>query len=135
MKHLPLFLAAILCLAPIAYSEEVKVSPPDADKTPTATPRTKMSAEELLTLLGLYEKFLPEAEKPALVMGQNRVQRVLQSLSTQYAPAQYAGEFEKNLPNRALYQAQIKCLKEEVDVLKKLNAALEKQLAECKPQP
>jgi hypothetical protein len=130
MKHLLLLVTAILCVAASAYSQEPKISPPDTGKTPTATPGTKVTTEDLANLLGFYEKLRPET-KPTLMIGPgDRVQ----ILNSPYA--QYPEEFRKDVTTTSavLYSVQIKALKEEVDVLKKLNAALEKQLAECNPQ-
>jgi hypothetical protein len=128
MKNLLSLVTAIFCVAALAYSQEPKTPPQDPAKTPT--PAAKLTTEDVMDLLGIYQKLRPET-KPTLMIGPDRVQ----ILNSEYA--QYPEEFGKNspIPNVILQREQIKALKEEVDVLKKLNAALEKQLADCKPQP
>lgn len=122
MKHSFLIVATLLWFSGLAYSQEKK---PDTD---------------IDTALRIYKERVSEGAAPTLILkgGEAKITETalrgeLTATPTTTTTATTGKEFAPPIPS--VVALEIQALKAEVEALKKLNAALEKELANCKPNP
>ncbi len=118
MKHLILVLAATLWAAPLAFCQEEKKTTTDVE-----------------TAFDLYKKRTAEGSQPSLIIKDGQATLTERVLLHQQLPelTQYLPIYQPT--PKPLPLAEVLALKDQVEALKKLNAALEKELADCKPHP
>jgi len=93
--------------------------------TPTESPQSTLSVE---AAVDLYKERVSEGAKPTLIIkdGEAKISEVVSSR------AMYPGEFPTIVWQTSPLAKKVDALEEQVQSLKKLNAALEQELAACK---
>jgi hypothetical protein len=141
MKPFILTVSTIFLLAISAAAQErtttTATGPSSASKKTSTTTTTEVDAA-----VDLYKERAAEGARPTLTIknGEAKISEPV-PVTTRMYPGELApgnptgfapGEIPSTQPTPQLYAKQIAALKDQVETLKKLNAALEEELATCK---